>query len=54
MASKHRGKICMWSNQSNDATDMVIDLWSVETIQFKGNIVGESYVRKGGFEQNKH
>ena len=52
--SKHRGKICMWNNQSNDATDTVIDLWSVEIIQFKESIAGESYVRKGWFEQNKH
>ena len=31
MASKTRGKICFCSN---DATDMLIDLWSEETIQF--------------------
>ena len=31
MASKNRGKICFWSN---DATEMLIDLWSEETIQF--------------------
>ena len=31
MASKNRGKICLWSN---DATEMLIDLWSEETIQF--------------------
>ena len=28
MASKNRGNFCMWSN---DATDMLIDLWSEET-----------------------
>ena len=31
MASKNRGNICFWSN---DATEMLIDLWSEETIQF--------------------
>ena len=31
MASRNRGKICFWSN---DATDMLIDLWSEVTIQF--------------------
>ena len=31
MASNNRGKICIWSN---DARDMLIDLWSAETIQF--------------------
>ena len=31
MASKNRGKICIWSN---DAGDMLIDLWSAENIQF--------------------
>lgn len=31
IASRNRGKICLWSN---DATDMLIDLWSEETIQF--------------------
>ena len=31
MASKNRGKICIWSN---DARDMLIDLWSAENIQF--------------------
>ena len=29
MAPKNRGKICM----RNDATDMLIDLWSEETIE---------------------
>ena len=28
---KNRGKICFWSS---DATEMLIDLWSEETIQF--------------------
>ena len=31
MGLRNRGKICFWSN---DATDMLIDLWSEETIQF--------------------
>ena len=31
MASKNRGKICFWIN---DATEMLIELWSEETIQF--------------------
>ena len=31
MASKNHGKICFWSN---DATEMLINLWSEETIQF--------------------
>ena len=31
LASRNPGKICFWSN---DATDMLIDLWSEETIQF--------------------
>ena len=29
--AKNRGQFCMWSN---DATVMLIDLWSKETIQF--------------------
>ena len=29
--AKNRGKFCMWSN---DATVMLIDLWSKETIHF--------------------
>ena len=31
MASKNRGKICIWSN---DSRDMLIDVWSAENIQF--------------------
>ena len=31
MASKNRGKICIWSN---DTRDMLIDLWLEESIQF--------------------
>ena len=31
IASKNSGTICIWSN---DATDMLIDLWLEETIQF--------------------
>ena len=31
MASENRGKICIWSD---DAIDMLIDLWSAEIIQF--------------------
>ena len=38
MASKNGGKICFWINDATEmlcyATEMLIELWSEETIQF--------------------
>ena len=64
MASKNRGKICIWSY---DVRDMLIDLLSVENIQFAlanskisqetrevYNTIQESKHSTRGFDFEKH